>query len=59
MNSPVQQNLFPVMENLKEVQQVALSKLPITDANELIALLHLQQNTLLTTLENPDEGSTH
>lgn len=59
MNSPVQQNLFPIVGNLKEVQQIALSKLPITDPNELIALLHLQQNTLLNTLENPDERSRH
>jgi len=59
MNSPVQQNLFPIVGNLKEVQQIALSKLPITDPNELIALLHLQQNTLLNTLEKPDERSRH
>ena len=56
MNIKKQQNLFPVMGNLLEVQQAAISKLPITDPNELIAILRLQQNTLLNQLAKLDES---
>lgn len=58
MTTNEQQNLFPVLGDLNEVQQVALSKLPITDPNELISILRLQQNTLLDLLEKTDARST-
>lgn len=54
MNSdtPQQNSLFPTRDSLQEVVDEALGKLPITSQNELIALLQLQQNTILQLLIN-------
>ena len=50
-----QLTLFPARTTLKEVMQEGISQLPITNTNELIALLHLHQNTLLNlTKENAE-----
>lgn len=45
-----QQSIFPSRNTLKEVEQEGISQLPITTSNELIALLRLQQNTLIKQL---------
>lgn len=45
---PINQlTLFPARTTLKEVMQEGLAQLPITTNNELIALLHLHQNTII------------
>jgi len=46
-----QESIFPSRSTLKEVEAEALSQLPITSSNELIALLRLQQNTLIRQLK--------
>lgn len=48
-----QPSLFPTRETLEEVFQEALAQLPITDPNELVALLQLHQNTLIHQLSQP------
>lgn len=45
--NPDQKSLFPVRQSLQEVEQEAMAQLPITSPNQLIALLRLQQNTML------------
>lgn len=53
MDQPTQQlatkpmNLFPTMGSLREAVELAESKLPITDKNELVSLLMTYHNTLL------------
>lgn len=42
-----QLTLFPTRTTLKEVMQEGLAQLPISTPNELIALLHLHQNTVI------------
>ena len=39
--------LFPTLGNLQEVIDLAESKLPITNKNELFALLYTYHNTFL------------
>ena len=41
-------NLFPTMGSLQEVIDLAESKLPITDKNEMYSLLMTYHNTLLS-----------
>jgi hypothetical protein len=43
----VPMNLFPVMGSLQEVMDLAESQLPITNKNQLVALLGCYHNTLL------------
>ena len=50
-NTPKNLSLFPCRDSLQEVEQEALALLPITSANQLIALLRLQQNTLVALLK--------
>tara|TARA_B110000285_G_C15136495_1_gene627300 strand:+ start:3355 stop:3540 length:186 start_codon:yes stop_codon:yes gene_type:complete len=45
-----QYSIFPSRNNLAEVEAEALSQLPITSPNNLIAILRLQQNTLIKEL---------
>jgi hypothetical protein len=47
---PKHQPLFPTMDSVQEVMDFAESKLPITDKNDLIALLGTHSNTLLKLL---------
>jgi hypothetical protein len=42
-----QRSLYPVKTDLKEVIAEAISALPITNSNDLIALLELNTNTVL------------
>jgi hypothetical protein len=46
-----QQSIFPTRNTIAEVEAEALSQLPITHPNDLIAILRLQQNTLIKQLE--------
>lgn len=50
-----QQSLFPTRTSMEEVIAEAKAALPITNENQLIALLQLQQNTLLNTLTSGTE----
>jgi hypothetical protein len=55
-NSKVTQlSLFPARKSVKQVIAEGKAKLPITTENELIALLELHQNTILSlqTQETP------
>jgi hypothetical protein len=45
----VPMNLFPTLGSLQEVVDLAESKLPITDKNEMFSLLMSYHNTLLAT----------
>lgn len=47
---PVPMGLFPTLGSLQEVVDLAESKLPITNKNEVIALLITYHNTLLKEL---------
>lgn len=42
--------LFPTLGSLQEVVDLAESRLPITDKNEMLSLLMTYHNTLLTQL---------
>ena len=44
--------LFPTLGSLQEVLDLAESKLPITDKNEITSLLFVYHNTLLKQLGN-------
>ena len=44
-------SLYPTMESLQEVVELAESKMPITSRNELFSLLMTFQNTLLKEIE--------
>ncbi len=53
-----QTSIFPTRDSLQQVEQEALASLPITEPNQLIALLQMQANTLaalaaLTEKEKP------
>jgi hypothetical protein len=45
-----QLSLFPHRDSLEQVEKEAIAQLPITSHNQLIALLRLQQNTLIALL---------
>ena len=47
----VPMTLFPVAGSLQEAVELASSKLPITDKNELFSLLMIYHNTLLSQLK--------
>jgi len=47
----VPMNLFPTLGSLQEVVDLAESKLPISDKNEMFSLLMTFQNTLLNELK--------
>lgn len=47
---PVPMNVYPTLNSLREVSDLAESKLPITDKNELHSLLMTHHNTLLSVL---------
>ena len=49
--SPKPMSLYPTMGSLKEAQDLAESKLPVTDKNEMLALLMIYHNTLLKAVE--------
>ena len=40
-------SVYPTMESIQEVINLAESKLPITDSNEMYSLLMTFQNTLI------------
>lgn len=47
----VHMDVYPVAGSLQEVVDIATSKLPILNANELTSLLFLYHNTLLKVLK--------
>ena len=49
--STQEESLFPTRDTVQEVVQEGLAKLPISNPNELIALLQLHQNTVLSLAE--------
>lgn len=51
-------NLFPVMGNLQEVRDLAESQLPITNKNDLYALLGTYHNTLLAQVAKDVRNAT-
>ncbi len=50
-----QQSLFPTAASLEEVFAEAKAQLPITTENQLVALLQLHSNTVLTLAEHGGE----
>jgi hypothetical protein len=48
---PVPLPVFPTLGSLKEVYDLADSKFPITNKNELISLLAIYHNTLLSVIK--------
>lgn len=50
---PKAHQLFPTLGSLNQVIELAESKLPITDKNELFSLLMTYQNTLIKEMRNP------
>ena len=42
-----QTSLFPSRESVENVEKEAISMLPITETNKLLALLRLMENTVL------------
>lgn len=53
MKTPKQQSLFPTADSLEEVLAEAKASLPIQTENELVALLHKHENTILYLLGEP------
>ena len=47
-----QMSLFPTLGSLQEVVDLAESKLPISDKNEMFSLLMSYHNTLLALIES-------
>ena len=45
---PRQHPMFPTRDSIKQVVDEGVAMLPITSTNQLIALLHLHQNTILS-----------
>ena len=48
----VPMSLFPTLGSLQEVVQLAESKIPVTNKNDMFSLLMTYQNTLLKELHN-------
>jgi hypothetical protein len=44
---PAKRSLFPTLSSTKDVVEMGVSKLPITDHNTLITLLYTYHNTLI------------
>jgi hypothetical protein len=44
---PQQHPMFPTRDSIKQVVDEGVALLPITTPNQLIALLHMHQNTIL------------
>lgn len=40
-------SLYPARDSLGQVQDEAIAQLPITSANQIVALLRLHENTML------------
>ena len=51
-NKEEQLSLFPVEDNLQAATALITSKLPIQEENELIALLAIHHNTLISEIQN-------
>jgi hypothetical protein len=48
---PVPMSLYPTMNSLQEVVNLATSRIPVVHQNEMISILMVYQNTLLKQLE--------
>jgi len=48
---PVPMSLYPTMNSLQEVVNLATSKIPVVHQNDMVSLLMTYQNTLLKQLE--------
>jgi len=51
---PTQLPLFPYRESIQQVVEEACQRLPITDRNEMVAILNTMQNTVIHLLESND-----
>jgi hypothetical protein len=57
--TPHQISLFPTRDSLQQVEQEAIASLPITEPNQLIALLQIQANTLAALAALTDKEAPH
>jgi hypothetical protein len=57
--TPHQISLFPTRDSLQQVEQEAIASLPITEPNQLIALLQMQANTLAALAALTDKEAPH
>ena len=57
--TPHQTSLFPTRDSLQQVEQEAIAALPITEPNQLIALLQMQANTLAALAALTDKEAPH
>lgn len=48
---PEPQNIYPTMDSINEVIELASSKVPLTKKNEMYSILMTFQNTLLKLLK--------
>ena len=48
---PKEQTIYPTMGSIKEVVELATSKVPLTHKNEMYSILMTFQNTLLKLLK--------
>ena len=48
---PVPMTLYPTMNSLQEVVNLATSRIPVVHQNEMVSILMTYQNTLLKQLE--------
>ena len=46
--------IYPTRNNVDEVLQEGIAKLPIVNQNDLVALLHLQRNTVVNLLHTDE-----
>lgn len=53
---PTKMPLYPTMNSLEEVVNLANSKIPVVHRNEMVSLLMTYQNTLLKQLEKRNAG---
>lgn len=49
---PVHQTLFPVLDNLESVVDLAISQLPIVNPTQVVGLLMTYHNTMVKIMED-------
>lgn len=52
-----QLSLFPIRDSIEQLEEEALAMLPITNGNQLISLLRMQQNTLYSIYQEKIDDS--
>lgn len=53
----VPMTLFPTMESLEDVVEMAMSKTPVVSKNEMQTVLMTYHNTLLSVINQTNQGS--